>query len=185
VYRCAGCFDKRRLVHPALKSCKGRRLCSVIDTDLARLAIEHGIAGSRSALTFARLTQRVQVGYFGAEILASYSSYPKTFDEFLNLLCSMHRLAFGAARFPFAGAFREGDKAVWFGSGANELQGAATPEILPRLGRLFAGVFANLESMSQERFAYACAIFLEAFFRIHPFRIRPANRVLPWREKAT
>jgi fido (protein-threonine AMPylation protein) len=169
MYRCRGCRDNRRLVSPAQAGCKPERLCKLIDVDLARLACHHGIAGTRSVPTFERLTQAVQDGYMLAEVQAAYAAYPEGAEDFLGLLQSMHRIAFQSAGFPFAGRFRQGDARVWFGSGANELEGARAPVIVSQLRDLHGRVFTDLEAVPRTRFAQQCAIFLEELFRIHPF----------------
>jgi fido (protein-threonine AMPylation protein) len=128
-----------------------------------------GLAGPGTVLHFARLTTAVQFGHLVAELRGSYAKYPDSEDDFLELLRQLHRLAFSHAQLPFGGVFRQGDDRVWFGQGTNELEGAPPSDIVPRLRRLYGRVFHDLERIDRVRFAQNCAIFLEEFFRIHPF----------------
>lgn len=168
--RCNSCDSTAKFYlegrnHDCLKV--GKR-CALVDNYLAELFyIETGSPRSFSDLSDS--ARRIEEAH--GKVLHSLKTYspPQASVDFAPLVKSIHYDLFSCTGLSFAGTFRS--TTVYYGTGKNQRMGSPSTEIDPLLIRCFeeSSLFKDLELVTPERYARRCAIFLESFFRIHPF----------------
>jgi fido (protein-threonine AMPylation protein) len=104
-------------------------------------------------------------------IIYDYGAFPVDSAKFLNLLKQLHSAIFGAAVPSIAGRFRELGETAMFGGVATHKLTGTTPQFIERelikAHRLL--VARGIATQDVDQTATTMAIFLEEFFRIHPF----------------
>ncbi|WP_437504957.1 Fic family protein [Sorangium sp. So ce1099] len=162
---CPGCSNKRWSVRPKWESCKSERLCGRVDVTTI---IQNPF---RSIEYYDNIRDLVGEGALGAKTLIKSRNIPSSPGEFLELLREVHGKIFGLALPSIAGRFRRpGEEAFFGGDNRHGLRGADVALIEERLSALcFLFDVRNFHSKSKFERAKVSAIFLEKFFRIHPF----------------
>lgn len=168
-WRCSGCGvlrgdPKIQRAGVPLVCTRHHRLCRQFDTAI----IDH-----RPHLTihqYCEIDRTALVDYAVAVNQTSEDPLPRSPAEFESLLKELHRRVFARALPSIAGLFRT--EPVYFGGHCHPFEGCAWHQIEERLEGLFAKCglertdFANVP---RTYFVRNVAVFLEAFFMIHPF----------------
>lgn len=98
------------------------------------------------------------------------AEFPTRGDDFLKMVLSLHRQIFGKALPSMAGRFRTDGEVVTFGSATNRLEGTPSARIAEDMRSLHAEFTAIHRGATEpDQITRNLAIFLEKFFRIHPF----------------
>jgi fido (protein-threonine AMPylation protein) len=118
------------------------------------------------------ITKEVEKSYYylKKDIENKLYQFPKTPLEFINLIKFLNKEIFKNTGIGFFGNFR--DREIFFDTGNHCREGSNPQNIEAELITLFNDHFLNTFSEqweSESRFLRLCAIFLESFFRIHPF----------------
>lgn len=157
---CASCARARQITGE--RTCKGERLCKLIDVPYADRnpyeSMEH----------YSAATKKLTNGHYAATIVERDSEFPYGHDALRLLMCELHRSIFGEAEPKHAGRFRT-EEVSFGGDGPNKMSGAPPDEIEARLGLLRWPLATELEGMERRAFAAWAAYFLACFFRVHPF----------------
>ena len=162
---CAGCKIYRSYVGPQpWPSCKVDRLCARIDVDiLCRIRY-------RTIDELDDITRHIEDGAAFARALVTCADFPARSSEFMNLIRALHRRHFIAAVPDIAGRFREQGERSSFGTGRHEMSGTEPQRIESELVTLFERTMKRgFDGRDLDGLAVSCAMFLERFFRIHPF----------------
>jgi fido (protein-threonine AMPylation protein) len=168
-WRCHGCGvlrgdTKIRRSSAPFVCTRTSRLCELFDATI----IDH-----RPFLTieqYCEIDRVALVDYVAAINETSQEDFPRSPDAFAELLKRLHRRVFERAIPSIAGVFRVGP--VYFGGQHHPFEGCPWIDIEHQLVRLFAKCglertdFANVP---RGYFVRTVAVFLEAFFMIHPF----------------
>lgn len=171
MYRCRGCATLRRLVEPSWESCKPRRLCHEVDPSLTRVLVEADGTDSVPLVRALHLATIVERNLASATQFAETEGYPRR-DYFCHWLLGAHGRLFHGCGLAFAGRFRvAGEDAYFGGDGRFQLRGCNADEIPRELTKLAASMFGSskVADLDQEAFLFHSALFLERFFKIHPF----------------
>lgn len=153
------------MVRPKWRTCKKERLCWRIDVELLELF------PYQSNEFYDRLTERIEDGRLEAEKMALSRKIPTSEDEFLKLLLDTHGMIFRNALPDMAGRFRLPGEDVHFGGEASHRLSGEEPEKIEESLRSLHHQFlpACFDGKGERERAHAAAVFLEKFFRIHPF----------------
>jgi len=116
---------------------------------------------------------RIIFRYFGPPPPATHPHVPRDPEALVDVIRRMHEALFAEAEPSFAGRFRLAGEEVRFGGDTSlrhELRGEAPSSIHARLiGLLPVLRLDAMRDMPREELAHTLAMFLEDFFRIHPF----------------
>lgn len=163
---CGGC--RRHRAAFGYETCKRERLCKRIDVSL--LYLRPGLRLDQ----YDDLRDALELGHVRARNQFLQELVSPTPEEFPALVQAIHGVIFGLA-FPegdFAGKFRTRDEHVRVGGeGAYGFDGLRGEQIEPALVELLRSR-GGFDAVPREPSAFSrwCAIFIERFFRIHPFR---------------
>jgi fido (protein-threonine AMPylation protein) len=162
---CDGCRNFRARTVPEWPSCKEQRLCERVDVDLLMRLPRQPIEA------FDALSENIEQGHAVANLYGLVASFPSSVDVFLRFLKHLHAAIFRSAIPTIAGRFRsDGEDVEFGGEGGNRLRGSNPAAIEDELEHLFETcVRDGFKLGSLDAVAHRCALFLERFFRIHPF----------------
>lgn len=163
--KCAGCSLYRNCIVPAHPSCKKTRICALIDGDvLYRL-------GKQVTLDQVDEIQRhLEAGAAAANLHIQGLRFPATAESFTSFLLELHRKHWTLAFPSIAGRFRNENEIGEVGTGQNRITGTPSEHIHSQLTLLFEKTAsAGFDGADLSNMARSCAMFLERFFRIHPF----------------
>lgn len=97
-------------------------------------------------------------------------TFPDSPIEFIEILKTINGELFKKTKIGFFGKFRK--REIYFDVDKHYREGSKPEKIEPELTTFFNDYFSNIHSEQwnvEDRFLRLCAIFLETFFRIHPF----------------
>lgn len=104
------------------------------------------------------------------KIESNFYTFPVTSSKFIQILKTINEEIFKKTEIKFFGEFRK--KEIYFDSDIHEREGSKPEKIEIELTTFFNDYFFNMKNEqwnSEERFLRLSSIFLETFFRIHPF----------------
>jgi fido (protein-threonine AMPylation protein) len=142
-----------------------RRLCQLVDpATLARHPRKPIAFYLAHEQKLAQGSLRVAARFFNEQ-----AALPKETPELLTLVRSIHETLFSEAEPSLAGTLRT--TPVWFGGeGLHQLEGAPPDEIEDQLHEVLGRLpIERLATLDRHALAHHSAVFLEGFFRIHPF----------------
>lgn len=149
-------------------------LCSRLDLRVVELTCLQ-LGGPVPVERHIEIAKGIQDGHAVAlaEVNLYRSAMPDTPEDMIAFMLALHGKIFSRSQLSFAGRIRqEGDPPVRFGTGKNERDGAPPTRIVPELHDLYREVIACADLpaiVDASKLARRCAMFLEHFFRIHPF----------------
>jgi fido (protein-threonine AMPylation protein) len=171
-HKCQTCqSNQKRLLAPGVQhNCGIKRLCDIVETRLAELKVK--VTGLLTIEDCWQLTEQVRDGHQAA--LARLDTLPWSHSpaSFMAILRLLHDTIFQGTGLPFVGRFRQvGDEGVCYGQGRNERQAIDASEIAGQLATLFTDTLGKIDYASVDRrgISRIFAVFLEEYFRIHPF----------------
>lgn len=147
---------------PPLASCKPWRLCQFVDASLV-LRRPH-----LTAIEYLEIARTLELDHAGA--YQSVPQIPREAGAFIECLMALHSEIFSTGEPAIAGRLRSAP--VEFGGDASHRLVGCEPVRIPAALAEVAGKLPSPEvtrGMSLEAFAEQCALFLERFFRVHPF----------------
>jgi fido (protein-threonine AMPylation protein) len=117
------------------------------------------------------LEEQINANLIAVTQLADYTPFPRTATELFDWLLPMHAELFKDTGLDFGGRFRRPGERVFFGGERRHMREGAPPEeIRAQLAELVNTIFCGeLERLDRHAFVQHAAVFLERFFRIHPF----------------
>ncbi len=156
---CEGCKFNRLQVIPEYPTCKGTRLCDLVDPGLLSLAYLESIEEYQHA------HDGLLRGMVELE-MRQLEPFPANEVDFIEAVRDTHHTLLIHALPNIAGRFRvEGEDVTFGGLGANKREGDAPDAIIEGVGQSFR--LATRAGWAVER---RSAAFLEKFFRVHPFQ---------------
>jgi Fic family protein len=172
VNRCSSCdANRRRFLCEGLRfNCKEQRLCDIVELRIVEIAYkERGRPQTIDQIN--ELSSQIRDGHNAALFNLYDIVMPASPQLFKETLLHMHNTIFGRTNLSFSGRFRkEGEDGVRYGSRKHEREALPASEIEIELEHLYDSCINNFKyDETKERISRKIAIFLERFFRIHPF----------------
>jgi fido (protein-threonine AMPylation protein) len=148
-------------------------LCQQVDRSLIELLAT--ISGKPVHLDIVRrIDAQVGRNFVTATRVAESLRFPRGPEQFREWLVSTHRALFADTGLSFAGRFRtSGEPAFFGGEGKHGRAGSVADKIAGEINQLGATMFGGaphgIDNLDAIRFRGCAAVFLERFFRTHPF----------------
>ncbi|WGL58598.1 Fic family protein [Pigmentibacter sp. JX0631] len=119
-----------------------------------------------------QFSQEIQSSYLKLKIKieSNYYSFPTSAEKFIKILKEFNYEIFHMTKISYFGNFRTSK--IFFDKDQHQREGSKPENIASELTDLYHNYFLNLSEEiwnNEERFLRLCSIFLESFFRIHPF----------------
>ncbi len=166
--KCTSCAYNRRLLH-GNPGCKPTQLCKQVDASLVALVAGRSPDGRAHIEDVTELHEAVERNFFGLSLLAQSTPVPRAHPDALAWFRRMHGALYRGTGLDFAGRFRRPGESVYFGGERkHQLQGSSAAVIEDELGHLFE-ITSRCDFRDRRTFARYGALFLERFFRTHPF----------------
>lgn len=170
--RCLRCdVNKRNILDNGINyNCKTQRLCDIVELRIAYILVKE-LGGLQSIEKFEEVSAQIRDGHTAALLDLAEMVIPANSYQFKEMLLKLHATVFGRTSLSFAGKFRqEGEDGVCYGDGRHEREGAPASQIEAELEHLYNSCVSQFNYADNKmRISRHLAIFLEKFFRIHPF----------------
>jgi fido (protein-threonine AMPylation protein) len=169
IWRCHGCVgrlpgSKVQGLSSQTDCRRDRKLCKRFDATI----VEH--RPWQTIDEYCEISQHLAADYTAAVRRTETTPIPESPEAFERLLLDLHRDVFQRSLPAIAGVLRQ--KPVFFGCHPHAFEGCPSGETQPRLHALFNLCVApgtDFTTISKSDFVKRVAVFLEAFFMIHPF----------------